>query len=1072
MIPSCASRHLVPSFLASSFLLLAPTALRAVDGSWDSDAGGNWNDAGNWTSKPLVPGGTDAIVWLTRNITSGRTVTINSTPAVVGTLQIGDEDGTSAYTLAASGGARLIFDVSAGSAFLNKSSGGSDSISAAIQLNDSLVISNSTSQALRLEGVISSGAGWTDLTVTGGGTGYVYLGPSSGSRTNTFTGNIIIDGANTKLSVSEDSRLGNLRNDISLRNGGALYFESNSVLNAQRSFTLVSGGQIVTDQFSTANRHSTIAGNISGEGGLSLARSTNSGSLMIHLTGNNSFTGGLTVNQGLVRFASAENIGSSKALTFNNAGGTGMSIIGTEVANLSDFTFTFNGNTPFTVDIQDASNVFTWDKNYNSAFSSVPNVVFTKTGAGTMRVTTAQDYRNLASSGVATALSGGTFWIDYGAGGRLHAENRVSFQGGHLRLQGSSGEGSSQTLGNIRIGSGGGILTVESNHAGGMTVNLGNFTSLGPQAGGSLNIVTVSNGGTASVTTTELNDVSGLIGAGRVIYNGRAFATNSTNSSGGPIDAYVGAIAGFGDGNVGSTVNYVQYGAATLGEGDAYANTLQIEGFGFGGDTLNLSGQALRLTTGGLLVTGSHNYQISNGTLVGAAAGNSDLIIHQYSTGTLTVGAVIANSSGISNLTKAGAGTVVLTAANSYTGQTYVNDGVLSVGADNQLSSAALNLNGGTLQVRSGFVSSRAVSLGGSGGTFDVADGQVLTLTGAMGGSGGLTLNNGGSGTGVLELNSGNTFTGGLTIQSGIVRLNSNGALHSGGVNPLHFGSGSVARLQINGTRNIAVSALTSANGNAVVENGAAGAATLTVNNGADNTFHGQLRDGAAGTLSLVKGGGGVFELTGTNDYTGTTLVAAGTLLVNGSLGETEVTVANGATLGGSGTIGGSTTVQAGAMLSPGNSAGVLTVEANLSLEAGSAFVFELTSDTTLGRGANFDGVDVGGALSIESGVTSHLVFNGSGSLVDFGSAFWDADQSWLVFSSLTLTADPTVFGNLTTTVDSLGANFSTTGGALSWRVEGTNVYLDYSAIPEPGTAALCGIGLAALLFRSSRRRN
>jgi fibronectin-binding autotransporter adhesin len=948
-------------------------------------------------------------------------------------------------------------------------SGGTDNISANIRLEDSLEITTDVSQSLRLTGVIS---GTGNLIVTGNMGTNVANNVRLEHDSNSFTGLITVSGSNARLSANADSRLGNAANDIVLKDGGTLMFETSSVLNAQRTITLENGGRILTDQFSSTNRHTTLAGDILGTGGLTLALPNNNGSQILNLAGNNTFTGGLMVHQGQLRFASKESLGADKSLSFGTGGGVGMSIIGSEVNNLSDFTFSYSANTGIVFDIQDAGNEFEWDHDFNVTMNSATATAFTKTGRGTLVVTTEQTYWNSNGGGIVTAVNGGTLKIDYEEGGSLRSGNKVAFQGGNLHLLGSSSQGSAQTFGNIRVGSGGGTLIVESRHADGMTATLGNFSSLAPQPGGALNIRTVDTAGTAVVTTTETNDASGIIGAGRIVFNGSDFATNTTNLSGGEIGAYSGATAGFGDETVGSTVNYSLVGGATLGEAATYANTLKIASSG-AGQSLDLNGQTLALTTGGLLFTGTDAYSISNGTLEGAAPGNSDLIIHHYGTGDLTIGAVIDNGNGASTLTKAGTGTLILTNANTYTGQTYVNGGVLSISANDQLSTATLNLNGGTLRVTSGFSTSRGTSLGGSGGTFDIADGETLTLTGAISGnSGSLILNNSGSGTGVLEVNAGNTFGGGVVIESGVLRLGNNGNLNGSGINTLTFGAGSTATLQINGGKNVAVAGLVSSSTNAVVENGASGAAVLRVHNGWDNTYAGVLRDGAAGTLGLIKGGRGTLTLTGTNTYTGATEVHSGKLLVNGSLGGTSVSVSDGAVLGGNGSIAGATTIRSGGRLAPGNSPGLLTEGSDLTLETGSIFEFELLADSTSGRGTIFDGVDVGGTLTIETGVTSQLVFNSTGSTVDFASAFWDSDQSWLVFSSAEVSLSSPIFGSITTTMDSLGASFAVTGGSLSWSQQGTDVYLVYT-IPEPGTALLALGALAACsgMFGRNRRR-
>ena len=109
------------------------------------------------------------------------------------------------------------------------------------------------------------------------------------------------------------------------------------------------------------------------------------------------------------------------------------------------------------------------------------------------------------------------------------------------------------------------------------------------------------------------------------------------------------------------------------------------------------------------------------------------------------------------DLLKTGSGTLELTGANTYLGNTMIQEGVLSISAAGNLGatsgSNALVINGGTLRVTAAGVllpAERAVSVGAPGATLEVVAGADLTINGDMSG-GGATLNKAGGGTLILH---------------------------------------------------------------------------------------------------------------------------------------------------------------------------------------------------------------------------------------------------------------------------------------------------------------------------------
>jgi len=349
----------------------------------------------------------------------------------------------------------------------------------------------------------------------------------------------------------------------------------------------------------------------------------------------------------------------------------------------------------------------------------------------------------------------------------------------------------------------------------------------------------------------------------------------------------------------------------------------------------------------------------------------------------------------------------------------------------------------------------------GSAATFTVANAVDNTFNGTLGGT---AANNFGftkSGIGTLTLSGANTYTGATIINNGT--LDVTGSL----------ADTTAVTVNTSGTYNVGASdtvgAVTLAGG--TISN--SGGAVLTGSSYAmqSGTVSGIL----GGTGALTKSTAGTVNLSGINTYTGATTVSAGTLLVNGSLAAgSAVSVASGATLGGSGTISGTTTILIGATLSPGTSPGLSTM-GSTTLNTGSDFVFELIGNTTAGRGTNYDGVNILAAstLTIQSGVTSSLVFN-AGSTVNWSDTFWATDQQWLVFDTADNNYSGPLFGSLTLTTDSASQSLASIRSAASFNysVVSGDIFLNYTAIPEPSTYAMLGLGLAALVWLRRKNKN
>ncbi|HSW86093.1 MAG TPA: autotransporter domain-containing protein, partial [Rhabdochlamydiaceae bacterium] len=253
---------------------------------------------------------------------------------------------------------------------------------------------------------------------------------------------------------------------------------------------------------------------------------------------------------------------------------------------------------------------------------------------------------------------------------------------------------------------------------------------------------------------------------------------------------------------------------------------------------------------------------------------------------TMTLSGII---SGGGMLTKQDSGTLVLSGANTYSGQTNFNGGILSISASNNLgTSPQLNFNAGTLQATNTFSLATPVNLAGAG-TFDVTSANNFTLTGSITGGGSLTKTDTGT---LTPTNVGNTYSGGTNFNAGTISISSSGNLGAGGI--LTFNGGILqATSSVILTQNITLNTT----------------GTFDTTPGGTNLL---LSGAITGGGGLVKTGAGMLTLTnGSNAYSGGTIINAGTLALTGAgtLPPTGPVTINGGTFDISGIAGTSTTI-------------------------------------------------------------------------------------------------------------------------------------------------------------------
>ena len=606
-----------------------------------------------------------------------------------------------------------------------------------------------------------------------------------------------------------------------------------------------------------------------------------------------------------------------------------------------------------------------------------------------------------------------------------------------------------------------------------------------------------------SSATVSNSTIAGVIsGAGglRKSGNGYVYLTGTDNSFGGGVTTSAGTLFVGSIGNAGANSSLGTNGTIALGDGSG-TNALRTinaveevsdKAISLGGSTINTR---IENYSGGVLtINGAINTVTNAGKVLYIVAKSNNVVL----------GGSIATTNAANNnlalsLTNSAGKTLTLTASNAYQGGTTVWSGNLSVSNSAALGSGAVTfLTNATLTALASVNLTNSISVA-TNMTVAVTTPQNAGLTnqisGQVSGAGGLRINTAGATTYLANAN--NSFGGGVHVQQGEFVVASVG--NAGGNSSL--GTNGTVKLGNSATTGILQwlgataettdkvfdlagttgGGIVSASGSGLfkitqnLSTSGSGAKTLTLSGSGAGEFSGTIGNSAGGNTALTQSGTGTWTLSGANTYTGATTVSSGFLIVDGnqSAATGALTVAGGATLGGSGTIGGATTISG--IHSPGTSPGVQTFTSGLTYSTSSTFLWELTGNTNSGRGTAFDGVNVsGGTLTINAGVINNLVFNGSGSTVNWSDAFWASNQQWLVFDNA---SPPTLasingFDTINVGLDSISQELTSvrSGSSFSWDTINDDVYLTY-AIPEPSTYALFSLAGAALAGRILVRR-
>ncbi len=304
-----------------------------------------------------------------------------------------------------------------------------------------------------------------------------------------------------------------------------------------------------------------------------------------------------------------------------------------------------------------------------------------------------------------------------------------------------------------------------------------------------------------------------------------------------------GSLTKDGAGNLFLNGTNTYTGTTTINGGQMYATS---------GNAISDLGAVVLADAAGVI------FGVSSAETIGSLSGGGTAGGHVFLDTRLTTGGNDASTTyagritGVSGLTKTGTGTLTLSRATEYSGDTIISGGVLQLG------------NGGT----TGGLDSRTNVINNATIAFNRSD--DFTVSNIISGSGGLTK----QGAGTLTLTGANTYTGATLIEGGTLKLGAGGSLSNASLITVSAG----ATFDFGSLANPTIGSLGGTGGSLT---GGSGNLTVQMASGTTDTYSGANPFG--GFDSLIVAGSGTLNLTGDINSNKNIAINSGTLSLSGN---------------------------------------------------------------------------------------------------------------------------------------------------------------------------------------------